>query len=1004
MVKHFCALPLLLFILLALMPGSLVFALQAPAFVGQVKLVRSPAVVYSDQPVLVFAYVPGGGSVGLEVSVSVKAVVNASELTPPPPFLKTYRIKMIPVPWASGWYIAHIPGLPAKSWSFKKSFFLKTITVGFSVGSEVTYKLVVDDVVVASGGYVVKESEVAQNLPPFTYAFVYDVLKDPSLINETLGLGPHGWVLAGGESMKVMVIAFDEKAQPDLSFEYRVGGGSWVTASLSDSPLMSQLYSLVNDVNSDIQNLENWVRQYAKDITIPRARLTIRVDEAVIPAQDAGTYVTFRSTARDIDGNTMVSPEGFYFIDNGGSGTRILIIDPHVELWLLKENVEQLLNTLKSNINYGAPADVSAPIKHVRKISKALVDYGIEPFHHWEYLGGKYRIYITWPNEEVANLLNTYKPNVIILSNLGLGLQNKSLWDWDLKDIVVGGSSLLDNLVSYVRQTHAGLIATHATLSDEVVWLSCEDKVKVGARGHVGSSVDDVNVFNEQTVAALLGMPELSLWEYARDKVAEALCSNPELEPAATLTGSVPLQVPYVPWNGVLKLTPEAKELGWSLPEEFTVEIPTVAQSYGLKAYTEVGWQLALPRALAYAAWGAASGEGTNFAKLRNKVSLLYENITNGFVKAPELSDFMGKSVGGSLKNFYRALNTARIKGTTLSISVPIPGTGKILNKDINIGEGALTNLLQKMPVKIIALSPNGLAGIIVHDKFWDPNGYRTVYFSFEVEAGEGEIIKELLTSAVEWVKTWQYKTTTELLGNLLRAPKEVVSDFNNALSKIPGNKILSDGLILNEEGSSEIELNTEPGTLYLLVAHPTTQSVNVNIVRGSAKVVSVTKVDPYVTQVVIEISGSGTIVVSLSAGSNESLNPAYVTVKYNAYTPKPTQITSYPTQTTTTTSIPPIISMPSTTTSSTTETHTTPTTSLTSTTTSLTSLIPTSTTASTSSTTSEVITETTAPSVTTSSRTLSHAAGITTNYYLIGAIIALIVVIGVIVIYSMRK
>jgi hypothetical protein len=123
--------------------------------------------------------------------------------------------------------------------------------------------------------------------------------------------------------------------------------------------------------------------------------------------------------------------------------------------------------------------------------------------------------------------------------------------------------------------------------------------------------------------------------------------------------------------------------------------------------------------------------------------------------------------------------------------------------------------------VKIVALSPNGLAGIVVHDKFWDSQGYRAVYISFEVEAARGGVAEKILVNAVEWVKKWQYRDVTELLGNIVRVPKEAASKFREAVARAPGEKLFEDGVLLNEEGGTEIELSTAPGKLHLVVAHP---------------------------------------------------------------------------------------------------------------------------------------------------------------------------------------
>jgi hypothetical protein len=902
--KRICSLLPLLVISIVLLQCVLISNVVPGVFAeDSIKLVRIPVEVGSSQPVFVFAYAPRGGVVELEVSVSITFSTNTALLTPPIQGVeKSYRIRMTPIPWSPNWFATQIPGLPAKTWVFsaRLPLTLKTVSVAFSVSSKVVYKLIVDGATVASDSYVVKELEVRQRLPPIVYAFVYEALNDISILNETLGLAPHGWVLGEGKPLKIMIAAFDESSAPEIGFEYRVGESAWTSAPVSDSPIMDDLKRFINDVSNTIKTVEDWVKQYSPGIEVPRPVQGVKLAEAVTPPQPAGTYIMFRAIARDADGNTMLSPTGLYYTVKEVSDTKILILDPHVMLWLLQENLEELGALMRTGIDYKVFNEITLGLSRELNISKNIVAYGLVQFHHWEYLGKYYNLYISWPRREVVDILKSFRPSVIILSSLILGVRGADLWNWDLRDITVSGRSLLEHIIDYVKQSHAGVIATHGTLSDEIVWLSCESRVKIGARGHVGYDLRDVNILNEATVAALLGMPELALWEYVRDEVAKALCNlskalgatQPQLASvvmaAALAVGSTPLQVPHVPWDGKLKLTSEAKDLGWDLPEEFEVEMPVLLSKYGFKAYTEVGWQLALPRAIAYVTWGNASRARMDISKLVNRLAILYENITGRVVKAPELGMYFDRAVDHGLRGFYRGLNSAVIRGLRLNISIPVPELGKAVNLSIDIGRDALLNLLQRLPVKIVALSPNGLAGIVVHDKFWDSQGYRAVYISFEVEAARGGVAEKILVNAVEWVKKWQYRDVTELLGNIVRVPKEAASKFREAVARAPGEKLFEDGVLLNEEGGTEIELSADPGKLHLVVAHPTTDVISIEIVKGFAKVVNITKADPHVTYVVIEVEKSGSIVLSLRAGSDASLNQAYVSVKQEALAPTP--------------------------------------------------------------------------------------------------------------------
>jgi hypothetical protein len=100
-VRNSLTVSLAVLLILATLPS--LYISVAPTLGEQAKLVRTPTDVYSMQPVLVLVYAPSGGVIELEVRASVETRVNTSLPTPPPPPGEgTYRIRMVPVPWAVG--------------------------------------------------------------------------------------------------------------------------------------------------------------------------------------------------------------------------------------------------------------------------------------------------------------------------------------------------------------------------------------------------------------------------------------------------------------------------------------------------------------------------------------------------------------------------------------------------------------------------------------------------------------------------------------------------------------------------------------------------------------------------------------------------------------------------------------------------------------------------------------------------------------------------------------
>ena len=866
-------------------------SLSATPINVQASLMRTPEEVYSWQPSIIFAHVVGNYvRVELEVTVRISVTINppGAIFIPSPPSI-TYTMVMLPISYAPGWYAAFIPGLPAETNQFKyKRPLLPPVEVIVKVKSEVNYKLVIDGNVVGSGGYVVLEGEVERQLPPQVLAIVYDALEDPTILNETLGLGPKGWTINAGQFMKVLILAFDDKGFKDingLSFEYTVDGGSWVQAPVYEDPLMQNIKRLVGDVNNHLQQIEKALQAINPDFDIPEVLPSILVAYAEVPGHASGSYVLFRANAMDVDGNSFTSPMGFYYVVNKESKVKVLIVDSHVWLWLFQENSKQLVNVLEQNFDYKLPSDIAGNIASVNRIAEILKKYWVVPFHHWELLGKHYNLYITWPDERIADLLKGqddggFEPHAIVLSSLALAFnatERPSPWNWDLKD-----AGVLDDVVKYVKEKHAGLIATHGTLSDWVVWTSPESQghYKVGSRGHVGKAVGDVNIVNESTIAALLGMPELALWEYVRDQVANILCASGETMSIGLLVGSIPLQVPHIPFNGSMKTTPEAKYIGWNIPEEFNILIPSAYNEFNVSAYTQIGWQLAMPRALAYAAWWEAQEMRPLAERLYDKLSGLIENITQGIYSSENVMRHMDASLRWALQSFYRSIISANISDTTFSVLINVPDLKENLTLTLDVSE-VHSQLLQLLPVKLVALSKDGLAGIITHDKYWTQKGYRAVYFSFEVEAAEGEIAETLLVNAIEWSIKWQYKDVMDLLGGLVLVPKELATRFNDTLAGLPGNLTILKGLILNEEGYTKMELLTDTSQLlHILIAHPTSDEVEAEVLKGRAEIINITKVTGQLTRITARAAEAEKVTLGLRAGSQLALNPAYVAVK----------------------------------------------------------------------------------------------------------------------------
>jgi len=839
-------------------------------------LIRSPETVFSRHAAFIFAQVNEAFS-SIQLSTTVTLTLERDGTIVFSAF-KSVNLPMLPLPWTLNWYYTSIPGLPALT--------LPGPLGNWKISSRVEYSLLIDGEEVASDSYNVIEGESVRKRP-IVYAVVEDAVQDEEVIAETLGLGPKGWVLGANKNLGILITAMDSEGVSEIYFEFCVDGGSWNALTPAPSVLMAPIDELIAGLNELVDAINSWLPP-----TLPRLRAigySMKIFRADVLGQPAGHYVMFRANATDDEGNMASSPSGLYYVTNDESNTRVLVIDPHVKLWLLQQNLQTLLESLNRSIIYQFPGDITGNLTALNKIADAVNKHAVKAFHHWELLGKSFNIYIAWPDKSIANHLKSqaeggFEPHVIYLSNLWLGFNgsSESLWNWDLKDIEVDDKKALEHIIEYIKEKHAGVVASHGTLSDWVLWTSPEPSghYKVGSRGHVGESPSDINLVNETTVAALLGLPHLALWEYTRDTVAYALCSDPYTQALGLLVGSIPLQVPYVPFNGSMKLTDEAVSLGWTLPEEFNITIKSVYNELGINAYTQIGWQLAFPKVLAYIAWQEARGARSLVQKLYAKLSSLVENITLKSVPKENVTKMTDESLNWGLAQLYRSIINASIADSAFNTTLGAPSLNETLTFTLDIGREAYERLLQLLPVKIVATSEDYLSAIIAHDKYWDQNGYRAVYFSFEAEAVEGAIAEKLLTQAVNWTLQWSFKNITELLGNLVRVPKEIANSFKTKLDELPGDTIYSNGAMLVEEGETAVTVNaSKAGLLHMLIAHPTSDKVNVTV-KGEAEVYKAINITDGLTYITLKVYVADSLKLCIKADPESSLNPAYISIK----------------------------------------------------------------------------------------------------------------------------
>lgn len=422
--------------------------------------------------------------------------------------------------------------------------------------------------------------------------------------------------------------------------------------------------------------------------------------KATIPAQGAGSVVEFKVVVKDKEGHISESIIGKYFVVNP-SGKRVLIVDPSVkeELYLEgAENVERLINATEKY-----PVDLSDYKRELDKVKPFLNYPRFLKRHHWEYLAQCYNITIVAP-EELSVALKEIQPNVVILSNLWMKR-------WEIADI--------QSLIKYLREHNAGIIATHGTLFDGSVYNG-DKLIQMGPISHIGT----FEAYEKGSLATLLGFELLPVIEETKKETAEK--ENYAIS-------EIPTILPFIPSTEPLLI----KNI--DIISVSFLEFPNGTNS-------AFGWQYILPQ------------ESLKFARdtIREKKSLENDKILEFFGLQREIFGHSKPSRGIYAMDFPLVDALRTLGFTDDEIRVQIGGTVVTLTPNRPVIERVrLLNAINRDIVSIDAISKDYLSAVITRDEKHREDGIRSVYISFEIEAG-GEKELSLLRDMVEWASNFE--------------------------------------------------------------------------------------------------------------------------------------------------------------------------------------------------------------------------------------------------------
>ncbi len=760
-----------------------------------------------------------------------------------------------------------------------------------NVSSTITYTVRDSAGSVVAGDTIAVEPVNLTDTPPFLIMARYPPGTGIDELLDTLHLSVPGWSHPADTGLDLVLIGFDDNSTVDISLTYRVNDGEWEALTLTGATGIYRLLETRFNESLSIINtgIVGYVLQGLASRNITRGRLRalaskLKVCLATIPGQPPGSVVEYNASIDD-GAHHISTPIHVYYVYNT-VGERILIYDPSLRLYWARYNAllfldEYLLSVIRE---YADPV-----VNETYNVSL----YGVElggilriTRHYWEYLAENYNITIvTTPSMLNRALDGDYR--VLVLSNVYLGINAtgttdkwiKELFDWDLGDY----PGLLDKLINYVTTRHTGVIATHGTLSDWVITMYSDDgsttRVKIMGRSMIGGlrNIRDTYTGRPGNLPMLLGMPLIPVWEELRDQAAQAL-ADAQMYPVAAAVASTPLQVPYVPWNGTLFPTPETRYVGWSIPGE-PITVPS--SPYGNYSYTQVGWQLSVGRALLYTAGRRLNESRSRVSRWINESMAVITRRYIQYLNETNISHVFDEAVKRVLGSVMRAFYTPLITRDA-RYSLRVNGTRVV----VGINASRIAELLARyMPLKLVALSPRGLAGIVLYDRYWDDMYYRSVYMSFEPEASPTNAAKSLLLQAVEWsMNATQRSILRELYGLLVTNRTLETHRFilNRSRDMRP---VINTSSVVAEGATTLIEINSTPGKYYrVIITHPLEKNISY---RVSGATITSTYIMENIT-VLDLVAASTTIDINITINSTAPYQAVHIEVYESDTAPEP--------------------------------------------------------------------------------------------------------------------
>ncbi|MFQ5981086.1 MAG: hypothetical protein ACE5OZ_23340 [Candidatus Heimdallarchaeota archaeon] len=482
---------------------------------------------------------------------------------------------------------------------------------------------------------------------------------------------------------------------------------------------------------------------------------------------------------------------------------------------------------------------------------------------------------LAWTDTDFTDKLASYQPDVVVLADLNLDL-------WDRFGL---SKTERQALYDYLEQGN-GLVLLGGSLSDMRYKTSSQDTL-IGTYGHIdrlhlddNPTIDELRDTYRASLAPMVGLGLLPLYEEVREKVGSLLHESPQTQELAPVVWSVPLCPIGVPFDGSFVADDPSDPILQGVGGSFSVDLthPLKDPSLGKFNTTMIGWQLEYPFYMASAAIDATNPYIDELKSyFREGVLDFINNLTNydPFSILPtgaplgisaEMMDALAENVTNTLTELLTDMYQARLN-TPTQLEIPIHFT---------IGSHTVDHTLAiPLPVELQALFKPAIISAISTDKLaailrYEVGSHRAVTFTFNPVLGESTS-QTLVKNALSWAANAPSPTPTIAIGNLNMSSSLVSTARSQITAGVSLAQTINEVQQPGEEQTYQFQLN---GSIDSIIVYWRDGTGSVSVSKDGQTATSATYQDGTHFAVVTNVNEIGLWEVNVTTAQGGLLNP----------------------------------------------------------------------------------------------------------------------------------